>query len=124
VANGNDATLSVIDYAAKKAIATLAVNVRNANRLKFTPNGKRVLVSSAADLVVVDAATREVVKRIQLGQFGHGAGGILVQPDGARAYVGLGPDNFVVVVDLRTLEVAGHLDVGGEPDGMAWAERR
>jgi len=26
-------------------------------------------------------------------------------------------------VDLKTLEVTGHIDVGGEPDGLAWAVR-
>jgi len=123
VGNANAATVSIIGRQEKKVIATLDVNVPRANRLRFTPDGKLVLVSSSADLVILDASTRTVVKRLQLGQFGHGAGGVFVQPDGARAFVGLGPDNFVAVVDLHTFEVVGHIDVGGEPDGMAWAVR-
>jgi YVTN family beta-propeller protein len=122
VANALDGTISVIDYAAKKVVDTLAANVRNANRLKFTLDGKLVLVGAGAELVVVDAVTRQVVKRIQVGNQGHGAGGILMQPDGARAFVSLGPDNFVAVVDLKTLEVVGHINAGGGPDGLAWAE--
>jgi hypothetical protein len=27
----------------------------------------------------------------------------------------------VAVVDLKTLEVTGRIDVGGNPDGLAWA---
>jgi len=123
VGNANAGTVSIIDRQEKKVVATLEANVPRANRLKFTPDGKLVLVSSSADLVVFDAAKREVVQRVQLGQFGHGAGGILVQPDGARAYVGLGPDNFVAVVDLKTFAVVAHIDVGGEPDGMTWTVR-
>jgi hypothetical protein len=30
----------------------------------------------------------------------------------------------VAIVDLRTLEVTGHLEAGRRPDGMAWAVRR
>ena len=55
---------------------------------------------------------------------GHGSGGVLVEPSGARAFVACGPDNSVAVVDLQTLKVTGHVDAGGEPDGMAWAVRQ
>jgi YVTN family beta-propeller protein len=122
-ANANDATISVIDLAQKKVIDTLSANVPSANRLKFTPNGKLVLVSSGANLVVLDAATRQVVKRILVGHFGHGAGGLLVEPSGARAFVSCGPDNYVAVVDLKTLEVTGTIQAGGSPDGLALAIR-
>jgi YVTN family beta-propeller protein len=124
VANAQDATVSVIDLASKKVVATLAANVPSANRLKFTPDGKLVLVSSGPNLVVLDAATREVVKRILVGHQGHGAGGVLVEPNGARAFVSCGPDNYVAVIDLHTLEVASHIEAGGGPDGLAWAVRR
>jgi YVTN family beta-propeller protein len=122
-ANANDATISVIDLAQKKVVDTLAANVPSANRLKFTPDGKLVLVSSGANLVVLNAATRQVVKRILVGHNGHGAGGLLVEPSGARAFVSCGPDNYVAVVDLKTLEVTGTIQAGGSPDGLAWAVR-
>ncbi len=123
VANAQDGTISVIDIATKKVIETLQANVRGANRLKFTPDGKRVLVSSlgGADLVVLDAAARQEIKRIPIG---HGAAGIVMQPDGARAFVACSPDNYVAVIDLKSLAVTGHIQAGGEPDGMAWAIRR
>ena len=54
---------------------------------------------------------------------GHGAAGILMDPDGQRAFIACGPDNYVAVLDLKTLEVTSHIDVGGEPDGLAWASR-
>jgi YVTN family beta-propeller protein len=88
--------------------------------VKFTPDGARVLVSSlgAPDLVVLDASSRKETKRIKLGR---GSAGILIQPDGVRAFVACSPDNYVAVIDLKSLEVTGHLDVGPEPDGLAWA---
>jgi YVTN family beta-propeller protein len=121
VANAGDGTVSIIDIAQKKVIATLAANAPGANRLKFTPDGKLVLISAGPDLVILDAATHKEVKRITTG---HGSGGILVQPDGARAYDACGPDGYVAVIDLKTLEVVGHINPGPNPDGMAWAVSR
>ncbi|HEY6489077.1 MAG: YncE family protein [Terracidiphilus sp.] len=120
VANAHDGTVSVIDIGAKKVTDTLQVNVPGANRLKFTPDGKLVLVSAGTDLVFLDAATHREVKRLAVG---HGSGGILIQPDGARAYVAFSPDGFVAVIDLKTLAVVGKIDAGGNPDGLAWAVR-
>lgn len=120
--NAGDGTISIIDISAKKVDATLDANVRGANRLKFTPDGRLVFVSTLGgpDLVVFDAASRKEVKRIRLG---HGAAGIQMQPDGSRAYVSCSPDDYVAVIDLKTLEVVGRIDAGREPDGVAWAVR-
>ncbi len=122
-ANAQDGTISIIGVAIKQVVRTLAAHLDSANRLKFTPDGSRVLVSmlGTGDVAVFDAATRREIKRISVGK---GAAGILMQPDGARAFVGCSPDNYVAVIDLTTLAVAGHIDVGGNPDGLAWAVRR
>jgi YVTN family beta-propeller protein len=121
VANAQDGTVSVIDYHQKKVTDTLAANVRGGNRLKFAPDGKIVLVSAGPELVVLDASTRKVVKRIAIG---HGSGGVLIQPDGARAFVACGPDNNVAVIDMHSLTVTGHIQAGASPDGLAWAVRQ
>jgi len=120
VANSQDGTISIIDVASKKAVQTLAANVSGANRLKFTPDGKHVLVSTLGgpDLVILDATTRKEIKCIPIG---HGAAGIIIQPDGSRVFVACTPDDYVAVIDLHTLEVTGHIQAGGQPDGMAWA---
>ncbi len=122
-ANASDGTVSIIDVAGKKVTQTVAANVKGANRLKFTPNGKLVFISSlhGSDLAILDAATRKDVKRVKIG---HGAAGIQMQPDGSRGYVACTPDNYVAVINLNTLEVTGHIDAGHEPDGLAWAVER
>jgi YVTN family beta-propeller protein len=117
VANAQDGTISIIDIAQKKVTATLAANVPGANRLKFTPDGKLVLVTPGSALVILDAATHKEVKRLAAVR---GSGGIQMQPDGARAYVACGRDNFVAVIDLKTLELVGKVTIGS-PDGLAWA---
>src|SRR5207302_2144330 len=49
VANSQDGTISIINFRSKTVSDTLAANVPGGNRLKFTPDGKRVLVSSLRD---------------------------------------------------------------------------
>jgi YVTN family beta-propeller protein len=121
-ANAQDGTISILDLGAEKVVETLPANVNGANRLKFTPDGKRVFVSTLGgpDVTVFDVATHAAIKRIPVG---HGAAGILMQPDGARAFVACTPDNYVVTIDLKTLDVTAHLDAGKQPDGLAWAVR-
>jgi YVTN family beta-propeller protein len=122
-ANAQDGSLSVINLTTRKVTATPDARTFGANRLKFTADGKLVLISSLGDgdLVIYDAASRKEFKRVHIG---HGAAGILIEPGGARAFIACGPDNYVAVLDLKTLEVTGHIDVGGEPDGLAWSIRR
>ena len=120
VANAQEGTISIINVASKTVTETLAANVPSANRLKFTPDGRKVLVSGLrmADVVVLDSATHKEIKRIPVG---HGAAGIQMQPDGSRAFVACSPDNYIVVIDLKSLQIAGRLEVGPEPDGLAWS---
>ena len=115
-----DGAISIIDLGAEKVAATLAADVPGANRLKFTPDGRLVLVTmhTGKDLVLFDAHTRQVVKRIPIEQ--RGASGIQVQPDGKRAFVSCPRDHYVAVVDLVRFELAGKIDAGREPDGLAW----
>lgn len=122
-ANSHDGTVSIIDVVSKKVTQTLDLHTRFANRLKFTPNGKLVLISDlgTGDLVVLDAAARQEIKRVSLG---HGAAGILIGTDGSLAYVAVSRDNCVAVVDLKTLSVIGRIATGKGPDGMAWAARK
>ncbi len=122
-ANAQDGTISIIDAAGKKVIDTLNANVRSANRLKFTPDGSLVFVSTLGgpELVILDAKSRREVKRLKIGR---GAAGIQMQPDGARAYVACTPDDYVAVIDPKSLDVVGHIEAGKQPDGLAWVVRR
>lgn len=122
VANSEDGTISIITLATKQVIKTLQANVRGANRLKFTPDGKRVLVSNLGgpDVIVLDAHTRQVIKHIPVG---HGAAGIQITPDGTKAFVACSPDSYVVEIDLKSYRIIGKIPTGGDPDGLAWATR-
>jgi YVTN family beta-propeller protein len=118
-AGSRDGNVSILNLEQKKVVETLDVQTKRSNRLKFTPDGKLVLVTDldAGELLVVDVATRKVTKKIPLGKMVEG---ILVQPDGARAYVAVNGDNYIAIVDLKTLAVTGRIETGRGPDGMAW----
>ena len=94
--------------------------MQGANRLKFTPDGNLVFISSlqSGELTIYDTKSHKEVKRLRIG---HGAAGILMDPDGSRVFVACSADNYIAVIDLKTLEVIKHFDVGGTPDGLAWA---
>ena len=118
-AHSRDGGVSIVDLAQKKVVGTIDAQTKRSNRLKFTTDGRLALISDldSGELVVIDVASRKVTKRIPLGRMVEG---ILVQPDGARAYVAVTGDNQIAVVDLKTLEVTSRFQPGGGPDGMAW----
>ncbi|HET9823969.1 MAG TPA: YncE family protein [Chitinophagaceae bacterium] len=122
-ASAEDGNISIIDIGTKKLSTTINAKVTGANRLKFTPDGKLVFISSLAsgELTIYDAKSRREVKRLKVGR---GAAGILMDPDGSRAFVACSADDYVVVIDLKSLEVMKHVNVGKVPDGLAWAVQR
>ena len=121
-ANAQDGTVSIIDLAAKRVTDTLQANVPGANRLKFTLDGKLVLITSlsGAGLAILDSATHKELKRIPIAR---GAAGIQMQPNGSRAFIACTGEGYVAVLDLKTLEIAARIDAGPEPDGLAWSVR-
>jgi YVTN family beta-propeller protein len=109
-------------------------------RAKVTPDGKHVLVSNprSGDVTVFHTETHLEVRRIPMkleegaraedGFFGEAfAGspqpiGILITPDGRRAFVANTSANAVTVLDLETWKAVGNLATGRQPDGLGWAE--
>jgi YVTN family beta-propeller protein len=113
-------SIYIIDTASKTVIKTIDAKAIGANRLKISPDGKLALISSlrTGELVIYDVKARKELKRLKVGK---GAAGVLIDLDSSRAFVACSPDNYVAVVNLKTLEVITRIDVGGTPDGLAWA---
>jgi YVTN family beta-propeller protein len=118
-ANSHDGTVSVIDLPNKRVAQVLSMPTKFANRVKFTPDGRMVLVSDlgTGDLIFLDAHSRKEIKRINLGK---GCAGILMVPDGSRAFVAVSPDDKIAVVDLKSMTLTSEFSTGKGPDGMAW----
>ncbi len=119
VAHRGDGALSIIDTATDKVAQTIAIGTKMANRVKFTRDGKRVLVSDppSNQLLVLDATSRELLRKIDTEA---GPEGILIAPDGKRAFIACSGAGKVAVLDLDTLTFTGFVSTGKDPDGMAW----
>jgi len=118
-ADSRDGSISIIDLYSKRVMRTLHVGTKRSNRLKFTPDGRLVLISDldAGELLVMERETHNEVKRMKLG---HQPAGILITPDSARAYVAVTDDDHVAEIDLKSLELSALIRTGAGPDGMAW----
>ncbi len=111
--------IAVIDTATKAVVSTFPTGSTQLARVRFTPDGKRVLLADLGkgELTIWDAATRAELKRLKLGSY---AEGILITPDGKRALIGVTTDDNVAEIDLATMEVTRRLSTGQGPDGMDW----
>jgi YVTN family beta-propeller protein len=140
VCNREADTISVIDTAGLEVRATLPA-ASFPIRVQITPDGRRALVSCAktGDVAVFDVASRKETGRIRLDdetvsgsekrlfsdQFGKSPVpvGLLIAPDGKRAWVASTNADVVSELDLEKLVVARRLTAGKEPDGLAGAFR-
>lgn len=138
VTNREADTVSLIDTQSMTVVSTLD-SKSFPIRAKITPDGKYVLVSNAksGDVSVFDTATRKELHRIKIplqaeetegrlfsSQFGSSSVpiGIVVHPDGKKAYVANANADAISVLDLERWTVTGHLKAGKEPDGMAFSD--
>jgi YVTN family beta-propeller protein len=133
VTNREADNVTVMDAASLAVEATLP-SASFPIRVKLTPDGRRALVSNAkaGDLAVFDVAARTPLARVAMplpAVAGDGRVlpfpgtvpvGIVVTPDGARAFVAHANADAVAVVDLASLKMTGSLKAGKEPDGMAY----
>lgn len=136
VANRDANTISVIEAKTLKVVFTIRAS-EFPIRVKMTPDGTRALVSftGSGDVGVFDVATRTESKRIPIGRdavsstadrvfskrFGKSPApvGILIAPDGKRAWVAATHADVIAVLDLDKLRVDDAWTAGREPDGLA-----
>jgi YVTN family beta-propeller protein len=137
VTNRGDDTVSVIDAESLDILATIPCTSFPI-RAKATPDGQYVLVSCArsGDLAVIGTSSRKVVRRIAQdlkvadtdgrlfgSQFDESSVpiGIVIHPDGGRAWVAHTNADVIAEIDLQSWRVIRLLQAGREPDGMAYS---
>ena len=136
VANRDANTITVIDV--KTLAPVFTINATEFPiRVKITPDGRRAIATftGSGDVGVFDTATRVQAARIPIGReavagaetrvfqkrFGASPApvGLLIAPDGSRAFVSAGHADVVAVIDLQKLRVDDAWTAGKEPDGLA-----
>ncbi len=138
VTNREADTVSVVDAQSLKVIASLK-SASFPIRARVTPDGRHVLVSNArsGDVTVFAADSLRETRRVamktkpasregRLLDFGQSSVpiGIVVEPDGRRAYVAHANADEISILDLERWEAVGSLRAGKEPDGMAYSAQR
>ena len=115
----NAKKISIIDVPQKKLISTISFEGGLNNRIKFTNDGKYVLMNELQgnELRVWDVSTRKEVKRIDVGAGGEG---IFIDPVRPRAYYTVSAGNKLVVIDTNTMTVIKEIPGLLNPDGMDW----
>ncbi|HKQ75997.1 MAG TPA: YncE family protein [Blastocatellia bacterium] len=118
--------LSIIDVTTDKVVATLPSSGQGFGRVKFTPDGKYVLVpqNESKNLAVFGAAARKLIANISLSATPKV---MTVAPDGKRAIITSPESDLAMVIDLVARKEVSTFPTGKTPDGVAWAaapERR
>jgi len=117
-ANAQDGTISILDLAGKKVVQTLNADVMGANRLKFTPDGKQVFVStlSGPNLSIFDVETGKTVVRLPLPLAPRNF--CLSADEGQLFITGDGMDAVVIVSPYQT-QIDQTVLAGHTPGAMA-----
>ena len=129
-ANEEGGGVSIITIGSR-AVQTIDLQTKHANRLRFTPDGRLVLLldREAGELIVVDARARKVIKRVSLVGPGEimDVGDFVVVPDGSRVYVTVGKEegdrHYIGEVDLKTLAITRRIETVIRPNAVAWVQR-
>ena len=118
---GSNATgkVSVVDPTTG-SVTTAAEGVSWPYRVLFTPDMKTVVIPDLRNNEVrfLDRATRRELSRLSLP--GAGPQGVTITPDGRYLLESLSTQARVMVVDMRTRQVVGHIPAGETPDGIAY----
>ncbi|WP_339868148.1 YncE family protein [uncultured Algoriphagus sp.] len=117
--NMNAKQLSIINMPEKKLVCTISFEGGLNNRIKFTKDGKYVLMNELQgnELRVWDVATRKEFKRIDVGAGGEG---IFIDPVRPIAYYAVSAGNKLVVIDTNTMTIIKEIHDLQNPDGMDW----
>jgi DNA-binding beta-propeller fold protein YncE len=111
--------IHVIDAARGETIASIPLEVAEFGRLRFTPNGQRVILVQGRRLAVLDARSRKEIAVLEMPL----AGKVLdVSADGRRAAVSNPEQDRVTIIDLEQMRVRASITVGKTPDGVAWID--
>ena len=111
--------ISVIDTSTDRVIARVALRAGAFGRLRFTPDGSRVVVVQETMMTIFDTSTRQPSGEITLPF----AGKVLdVSPTGDRAIVSHPAENQISIIDFPAGTVVRSIPTGKRPDGVAWVK--
>lgn len=126
VSDADENKLSIVDVAKGTVTATISLGAAkkdqpNFSRLRFTPDGKRVVVVSDSQFFIVDADRRSIVSTIAMP---HPGKVVTVSGDNRHAFVSHPGADSISIINLVNGNIERTFVVGKQPDGVAWALTR
>jgi DNA-binding beta-propeller fold protein YncE len=109
--------LHIIATDSNAIVGGLDLPVADFGRIRFTADGRRVLLVQGSRLTIIDVSKRQPVATRDLPSAGKV---IAVSPDASRAAITHPSENRVTVIDLTQSRAPLTFAVGPAPDGIAW----
>jgi len=127
--NQKDATMSLVDVAAGKVVASVPVGGVTGHEVAVSPDGKLAYVpiygnagvsragTNGSEMAVIDIASRKVVNKVD---FGHGVRPhcAVYDKNSGMLYVTTELDKSVSIIDPKTLKIVGSVPTGQEQSHM------
>ena len=119
VGSNSTGKVSVVDPATG-TVTTAAEGVSWPYRVLFTPDLTTVILPDLRkdEVRFLDRATKRELSRLSMP--GAGPQGVAITPDGRYLLESLSQQARVVVIDMRTRAIVGHIPAGQTPDGIAY----
>jgi len=129
VANQKDASLSVIDTASAKVVATIPVEGITGHEVAVSPDGKTAYVpiygnagvgragTDGTEMAVIDLSSHKVVHKVD---FGHGVRPHcpIYDPNSGKLFVTTELDKSISIIDPKTLKIVGSVPTTQEQSHM------
>jgi len=116
VPNLDSGDLYVLDTASLSLVATVPIG-NDLFGAAVSPDARRVYVTFASGLTVLEAHSNQIIARVSLGAL-PGSSGVAITPDGNRIYVTNQLANTVSLVDAATTAVIRTIPVAAAPAGV------
>lgn len=123
VSDADENRLVIVNAATGNVTTTISLGAAKKDqssfsRLRFTPDGERVVVVRSSEFLIVDVKRRSIVSTIEMP---HAGKVVTVSGDSRHAFVSHPVANSVSIINLVNGTVERTFAVGKQPDGIAWA---
>jgi YVTN family beta-propeller protein len=122
VSDADQNRISIVDTSNDRVRATVTLGAlvkgqMSFSRLRFTPNGKRVVVVQGPRFLVIDATRFSTLWALDMR---HEGKVVTVSGDSRHAFVSHPGNDRVSAIDLLNRRIENTFVVGKQPDGLAW----
>ncbi len=118
VSDADEKRLLIINASTGRVVTSVGLGSgAGFSRLRFTPNGKQVVVVRGSEFIIVDVQRRSIASTLEMP---HAGKVVTVSGDSRHAFVSHPGADSVSVIDLRSSKVERTFVVGKQPDGIAW----